>query len=75
MCIGVDLGEIGGTRQVALLQGSTYTRLTVPASGPITEAPPPAPTPPISADSAVEVRPVERRYIVVDGQPFGPPLD
>ena len=75
MCIGVDLGEIGGTRQVALLQGSTYTRLKVPASGPLTEAPPPAPTPPISADSAVEVRPVERRYIVVDGQPFGPPLD
>ena len=75
MCIGVDLGEIGGARQVALLQGSTYTRLIVPASGPLTEAPPPAPTPPISADSAVEVRPVERRYIVVDGQPFGPPLD
>ena len=39
------------------------------------EAPPPGPTPPISADSAVEMRPVERRYIVVDGQPFGPPLD
>ena len=75
MCIGVDLGEIGGARQVALLQGSTFTRLIVPASGPLTEAPPPASTPPISADSAVEVRPVERRYIVVDGQPFGPPLD
>ena len=75
MCIGVDLGEITGARQVALLQGSTYSRLKVLPSGPLTEAPPPAPTPPISADSAVEVRPVERRYIVVDGQPFGPPLD
>jgi hypothetical protein len=76
-CVALDLGprEAGG-REVAFVMNGRYQRVILPQGTlePATEVAP-AGLPRFGRDSEVEVRTVEKRYIVVDGRPVGPPLD
>jgi hypothetical protein len=76
-CVALDLGPAtGGGRDVALVTGSTYQRIHFPPAGMGVQAPQTTPAAvPLSPGSKVEIRTLERRYIVIDGKPVGPPLD
>lgn len=76
-CVALDLGRAAnGAREVALVTGSTYQRVQFPSAGGGVQAPEVTPAAvPLTPDSAVEVRTIERRYIMVNGKPVGPPLD
>lgn len=74
-CVALDLGRASdGRRRVAIVNGPGYVDLVLPTDAPHVEVAPPAPNVTLRADSKVEVRAIERRYIVVDGQPIGQPL-
>ena len=76
-CVALDLGQTDdGRRDVALVSSTNYTRVYLP--GRPDQARPPEVAPavkPLGPGSAVEVRTVERRYIFVDGEPVGPPIE
>lgn len=76
-CVALDLGGTpDGGRDVALVMGGGYQRLHFPKAGGAVRAPEAVPAAaPLTARSTVEVRAIERRYVVVDGKPVGPPLD
>jgi hypothetical protein len=76
-CVAIDLGQAAdGAREVALVTGGGYQRLRLPARGIAVQAPEVTPAAaPLTPRSKVEIRSLERRYIVVDGKPVGPPLD
>jgi hypothetical protein len=76
-CVAIDLGQqADGARDVALVTGGGYQRIRVPATGMPASAPQVTPAAaPLTSNSKVEVRSIERRYIVVDGKPVGEPLD
>ncbi len=76
-CVALDIGpgEKGG-RLVAIVQSGRYQLVDLPSGvlEPKVEVAPAG----ISAfgkESRVEIGTVERRYIMVDGQPIGPPLN
>lgn len=76
-CVALDLGPSrNGKRDVALVEEYGYQRVSLPAGGSV----PPASEPrqasrPFGRASQVEIRPVEQRYVFVDGQRVGEPLD
>ena len=73
----LDLGPSrNGKRDVALVEEYGYQRVSLPAGGSV----PPASEPrqasrPFGRASQVEIRPVEQRYVFVDGRRVGGPLD
>ena len=75
--VALDLGLTDdGRRDVALVSSTNYTRVYLP--GRPDQARPPEVAPavkPLGPGSAVEVRTVERRYIFIDGEPVGPPIE
>ena len=76
-CVAVDLGQqADGAHDVAVVMGGGYQRVRIPASGAAVQAPQVTPAAvPLTPKSTVEIRSIERRYIVVDGKPIGEPLD
>ena len=76
-CVALDLGPSrNGKRDVALVEEYGYERVSLPAGRSV----PPASEPrqasrPFGRASQVEIRPVEQRYVFVDGQRVGEPLD
>lgn len=76
-CFALDLGMgEGGRRRVALVSGSTFTEAVLPFDPSAPRAQPaPRPMPTLAPSSTVEVRPVTRRQIFVDGKPLWPPLE
>jgi hypothetical protein len=76
-CVAVDLGtNAQGQREVALVQGYSYDRIVVGADGnPSVPAPEIAPRQPLDRNATVEVREETNRYIYVNGQRVGQPLD
>ena len=58
-------------------QGGGYQRVRIPATGPVTMAPQVTPAAGACSRPAskVEIRTIERRYIIVDGKPIGEPVD
>jgi hypothetical protein len=76
-CVALDLGpNKDGGREVAFVMNGRYQRVALPGGTlePSTEVAPPA-LPRFGRDSTVELGTVEKRYILVDGRPVGPPLD
>jgi len=75
-CVALDLGPApGGKRRVAVVNGPGYQVAVLPADVPHVDVALPAPRVNLRPDSTVEVRTVAKRYIVVDGQSIGQPLD
>jgi hypothetical protein len=75
-CVALDLGPVaGGKRRIALVNGPGYQTVELPTSDPYVEVARPAPRVTLRPDSKVEIRTLSRRYIVVDGQPIGQPLE
>ncbi|GGD98854.1 DUF4153 domain-containing protein [Tsuneonella deserti] len=79
-CVALDLGTLpDGRRDVAIVSGGGYTRVTLPEAQLEGGTPPPMVTPPlpkpVGPRSKVEIRTIPRRYIVVDGVPLDAPLD
>jgi hypothetical protein len=61
---------------VAIVEGGRYNLVDLAPGRAGVRPPEVAPAAPtLSERSAVEVRDVTRRYIVVDGKPVGPPLE
>ncbi|ANY19940.1 hypothetical protein A6F68_01424 [Tsuneonella dongtanensis] len=76
-CIALDLGpHKDGGREVAFVMNGRYQRVALPQGTlePTTEVAP-AGARAFGRDTRVEVQSIEKRYIVVDGRPIGPPLD
>ena len=77
-CIALDLGpgKDAGEREVAFVQNGRYQRVSLPSGvmEPRTEVAPAA-SARFGRGSRVEIGTVEKRYIIVDGQPVGPPLE
>jgi hypothetical protein len=75
-CVALELGSASdGRRRVAIVNGPGYVIATLPSDQPHVEVAPAAPNVTLRSDSRVEVRTVPKRYIFVDGQPIGQPLD
>ena len=75
-CVALDLGPLPGERHdVAIVSGTDYVRVALPQPADVTPAHPALPRIPVGPESKVEVKTLERRYIVVDGFPLGAPLD
>ena len=76
-CIALDLGPArGGGRDIAFVMNGRYQRVSLPSGVhlPSTEVAPAA-AGNFGAGTKVEVGTIEKRYILVDGKPVGPPLD
>jgi hypothetical protein len=75
-CIALDLGPGPRGREVAIVEGARYSRVSLPAGTlePVTEVAPAQPRN-FGPSSRVEVRAVPRRFIFVDGRRIGPSLD
>ena len=76
-CVAIDLGEAAnGAREIALVTGGGYQRVKLPKAGGGVRAPEVTPAAaPLTPQSSVEIRTIERRYITIDGKPVGDPLD
>lgn len=75
-CVALDLGEEGGRRRVAIVQGGGYHVVMLDEELGGVQAPEVAPAAvPLRDESVVEIREVPARYIFVDGKRVGPPLD
>jgi hypothetical protein len=76
-CVALDLGPSrNGKRDVALVEEYGYERVSLPVGGSVPPASEPRQTSrPFGRASQVEIRPVEQRYVFVDGQRVGEPLD
>ena len=75
-CVALELERLpGGKRRVAIVQGSNWIDVTLPADAPYVETAPAARRVILLPDSKVEVRTIARRYITVDGVPVGQPLE
>ncbi len=76
-CVALDLGAAAdGARDVALVTGGSYQTIRFPRSGGGSVAPRAAPAAvPLAPTNKVEIRSIERRYITIDGNPIGDPLD
>ena len=61
--------------RVAIVTGSTYQIVDLPADGPLVESPNPNMDVTLNPDSTVEIETFPRRYITVDGVPIGQPID
>lgn len=73
-CVALDLGPTPeGKREVALVSGSNFEQVALPAAERPVEVAPAAV--PLKPDSEVEVRTMEKRYIFIDGKPLGRPLE
>ncbi|MFN6936250.1 MAG: DUF4153 domain-containing protein, partial [Tsuneonella sp.] len=76
-CVALEIGPSDdGGREVAFVTVNEYQRVDLPRGtvGPVTPAAPVA-EPSFGPRSQVEVKTIEKRYIVVDGKPVGPALD
>jgi hypothetical protein len=77
LCVALDLGtNAAGLREVALVQGYTYQRVELGGDGaPEAEVTDSQVMPEFNAQSTVEVRAETRRYIYVNGERIGQPID
>ena len=76
-CIALDVGPgEKGDRLVAFIQSGRYQIVGLPSGvlEPRTRIEPNG-VPPFGLNAKVEVGPIERRYVIVDGRPIGPPLE
>lgn len=74
-CLALDLGEnAAGQRQIALVEGGSYEVMTM-ADGDPAVPPEAREYPSLGEDSVVELRTVPRRYVFIDGQPVGGPVE
>ena len=74
-CVALDLGGTDGRRDIALVSGSGYERVSLPDQTPDVGSAKYQVPPRLGPSSKVEIREVPKRYIFVDGKPVGPPLD
>ena len=74
-CVALEAGKGGGPRRVILVGGGSVNELVFSA-GEVAPMPPtpPGPIPELRPTSRVDIRRLEKRYIYIDGVPFGQPL-
>lgn len=76
-CVALDLGPTAdGRRSIALVEGSGYEQVVLPGDTDSSPKPEVAPArKQVDPNSKVEIRSLEKRYVFIDGEPVGPPLE